>query len=204
MDLPFMKLETLKPLSPRKQEILQAAQTLFSEKGYVAASMRDLAETLHIKPASLYSHYKSKEDMLWDIALRCAYAFLDRVLPMAEAHTSPEERLTQMVKAHVEVIIQNIEASAIFFREWRHLEPTRYQTYSGYIEAYEGAFSNVLEAGVASGVFRDVSTRFTTRMLLSAANWVHLWYQQDGPWKADRIANEISDFVLHGTMQSPD
>lgn len=195
-----MQLEALKPLSPRKQEILHAAQSLFSEKGYVAASMRDLADALGIKPASLYSHYAAKEDMLWDIALRCAHQFLDLVLPLASSDHPPTRRLSEMVKGHTHVIIHNIEASAIFFKEWKHLEEARRTVYASYIDVYEGAFSAVLREGKEAGVFRNISITFTTRMLLSSANWIHRWYREDGLWDEKRVAQEIADFVLHGTM----
>ncbi|MEO1449318.1 MAG: TetR/AcrR family transcriptional regulator [Bacteroidota bacterium] len=202
MSLFSMKLEALKPLSPRKREILQVAQSLFSEKGYVAASMRDLAEALKIKPASLYSHYGAKEEILWDIALRCSYQFLDRVLPLVQVPGTPTEKLSGMVRMHVQVIIDNIEASAIFFREWKHLEPGRRKTYAEYIATYEAGFQQVLQEGVESGAFRPLSVRFTTRLLLSSANWIHRWYREDGHWDAEKVAGEISDFVLHGTMNN--
>jgi len=49
---------------PRTRErILDAALSLFAEKGYDATSMREIAEQLHITKAALYYHFDSKADI---------------------------------------------------------------------------------------------------------------------------------------------
>ena len=51
--------------TPRTRErILDAALTLFAEKGYDATSMREIAEQLGITKAALYYHFDSKADIV--------------------------------------------------------------------------------------------------------------------------------------------
>ena len=101
----------------RKTQISQVADRLFSEKGYVATSMRDIAEALEIEPASLYSHIKSKEELLWETASRCANEFFSAVKPIFRSELKTQIKLKEMVIAHVEIITRNLSASAIFFTE---------------------------------------------------------------------------------------
>ena len=42
-----------------KQQILEAALELFSEKGFEASSMSEIADTVGIKKASLYCYYNA-------------------------------------------------------------------------------------------------------------------------------------------------
>lgn len=191
-----MDSQSLPALSERKQQILNAARDLFSHKGYGAASMRDLAEELDIKPASLYSHYKSKEDMLWEIAIRAKEAFFQKVLPLAKGEGSVEDRLGAMIHAHVGVIIDNINASAIFFGEWKHLSEPRRSEFAAYQEAYEQAFRELVDEGIEAGGFRDQNTRFGVRSLLAGINWIHKWYKPAGRMKAEEIARQAADFGL--------
>jgi len=44
-----------------KEKILDNALELFSEKGYTAVSMRDIADKVGIKAPSLYKHYANKQ-----------------------------------------------------------------------------------------------------------------------------------------------
>ena len=54
--------------SKTKEHILMEATILFAKTGYHAVSMRDLAEVIGIKPASLYNHFPGKE-ALWEAVL---------------------------------------------------------------------------------------------------------------------------------------
>ncbi|NYI07970.1 TetR/AcrR family transcriptional regulator [Allostreptomyces psammosilenae] len=50
--------------SDTRAEIQEVALTLFTEKGYEATSLREIAERLGITKAALYYHFKSKEDIV--------------------------------------------------------------------------------------------------------------------------------------------
>lgn len=58
--------------SKTKEMILVEGTVLFAKKGFAAVSMRDLADAIGIKPASLYNHFDSKE-ALWEAVLEQAY-----------------------------------------------------------------------------------------------------------------------------------
>lgn len=47
-----------------KEKIFEAAIDLFAQKGFDATSMREISEVVGIKKASMYSHYKSKDEIL--------------------------------------------------------------------------------------------------------------------------------------------
>lgn len=51
-------------ISISKQRILDESLKLFSTNGYEATSIAQIAEAVGIKKASLYSHFKSKEEIL--------------------------------------------------------------------------------------------------------------------------------------------
>jgi TetR/AcrR family transcriptional regulator len=54
----------------RKEEILDAAQKIFFEKGLSIATMDEIAETAELSKGTLYLYYKSKEDMYLAVMIR--------------------------------------------------------------------------------------------------------------------------------------
>ena len=57
-------METEKKRSPTRERILKEALTLFSSKGYRAATMRDIAAAVGIRQGAIYNHFKNKEAIL--------------------------------------------------------------------------------------------------------------------------------------------
>jgi AcrR family transcriptional regulator len=47
-----------------KEKIIEEALTLFSTKGFKGTSVKNIADAVGIKDASLYKHYKSKQEIL--------------------------------------------------------------------------------------------------------------------------------------------
>ena len=55
------------PKESRKELIIQEALKLFSEKGFAAVSMRDLAESVGISVSTIYHYYESKQVLFRDM-----------------------------------------------------------------------------------------------------------------------------------------
>lgn len=54
----------------RKEEILDAAQRIFFEKGLLAATMDEIAEAAELSKGTLYLYYSSKEDIYLAVMMR--------------------------------------------------------------------------------------------------------------------------------------
>lgn len=192
----------MKVVSERKQQVISTAERLFSEKGYLATSVRDLADALGIEAASLYSHVKSKEDLLWGIAERCADEFFESIQPIYESEVGTQQKLTDMIIAHVEVICRNLNASAVFLREWRHLSDERKEAYSKRRADYQRMFRNIVRQGVEEQLFKHFDDGFTTRTILSAINWTHTWYRAGGELSPHDVGERLSNLLLNGMIRS--
>ena len=70
---------------------------------------------------------------------------------------------------------------------------------------YEQMFVDVLERGMAEGVFRKADATLLAKPLLGSLNWTVIWYD-DNKWGADRsrqeIADIIADYALEGVVRS--
>ena len=188
----------------RKDQITDIAQNLFRERGYAATSMRDLAKAVGIEPASLYSHIKSKEEILSGICHRIADEFLEGMQKLEAQDKQPVEQFRAAVLAHVKVIARNMDASGVFFNEWRHLSGDDLAMFKHKRAQYEEYFRNILRKGIEEGVFRDTDIHFTARVIFSAMNGMHEWYNPNGKLSPLGICNKICDLVLSGLYKEID
>ncbi|MBN3491138.1 TetR/AcrR family transcriptional regulator [Acholeplasma equirhinis] len=80
-----------------KELIYQNAIELFSTHGYNNLGMRDLAKSVGIKASSIYNHYKSKEDILMDIAASLIKEMAAHVYPLFKrTDLSPRQFFTNV------------------------------------------------------------------------------------------------------------
>src|SRR5437868_1285448 len=105
----------------RKEQIHHIAKNLFRERGYAATSMRDLADSVGIEAASLYSHIKSKEEILQVICFEMAEQFLQSSEDLQKQNLPAKEFFYQAVSQYIGILTQNMDASVVFLHEWRHL-----------------------------------------------------------------------------------
>ena len=84
----------------RVEQVLQTATRLFTERGYEAASIRDLAAELAIRPSSLYHHFPGKQDILFTICFQMQRDFNAQVLPKLSSGT-PEEGIRRTIREQI-------------------------------------------------------------------------------------------------------
>ena len=88
----------------RKEQVIRSAAELFREKGYAASSMRDLAQKLGIEAASLYSHIKSKEEILQLLCFDMASEFRKSLAEVEKKNVTASEKLRLGIIGHIQVM----------------------------------------------------------------------------------------------------
>ena len=189
-------------LFDRKEQINEIAQTLFRNKGYAATSMRDLAKEVGIEPASIYSHVKSKEALLQKICFRIADEFFDALQGILKEDLSAEEKLSTAIDAHVGVILNNLDATTVFFHEWKHLSEPSLSEFKTLRNKYEKQFRSIIEAGIESDEFDEVDAHVSIKLLFAMMNSIYEWYNPKGKLKQQEIVRNIVETFVFGIVRS--
>lgn len=185
--------------SERKEQIYRTAARLFSEMGYRATSMRDIAAALGIKAGSLYSHIEGKEDLLWGIVTRVADEFDEALRPAEDHRAPPDERLVAALEAYTRVVTRNLEYATVLFSEWRQLPPERQAAIKARRDAVERVFRGIIRDGVVAGTFApDTDIKLTAVLALSGANWLPNWFRPDGDLSQGDVADTFARLILRG------
>jgi len=182
----------------RKEQILQVSAKLFREKGYEAASMRDIAKELGIEAASLYSHIKSKDELLVTICFRMADELIKAIDEVNDVYFNAEEKLASAIKNHVKIMTGDLDASSVFIREWRRLPKEKLDEFIKLRNKYEEGFTQILINGENENVFDAPDKKFAVLTILSAVNWITEWYSPKGNMTPDEISEHLFRFITTG------
>ncbi|HLG94189.1 MAG TPA: TetR/AcrR family transcriptional regulator [candidate division Zixibacteria bacterium] len=158
----------------RKEEILNAAEKVFFEKGLAMATMDEIAERAELSKGTLYLYYKSKEDLYLAIICR-GHQIL---LKMFQEAASTGEPTTQLLQNLGEAYYAFYKRHHDYFRMFSFAENT--QLHSQVSEEMHNACAEsgqciggvvqvVIQKGIEDGSFRpDVNP---TEM--SVILWAH-------------------------------
>ena len=185
-------------MTARRRQIEDVASALFSERGYAATSMRDIARALDLQGGSLYAHIPSKEAVLWSIVDDAARRFHAAVRPVADGPGPATERLRAMIHAHVLVLAESLERASVYLFEWTFLGPERREQVARSRAAYQALFEQVIAEGRAAGELADADGKLAAIFVLSALNGLPRWYRPDGPLPVGAVAEHFAGMVLGG------
>ena len=180
-----------------KTRILQEAARIFAEKGYEGASMQDLAQALGLSKAALYHHFRSKEEILYQISLLALSELLARG-ERALREEDPRRALLLFMEGHARYIEENHPFFVVMLQGLASLSlPHREETVC-LRDRHEANLRRILQKGVDQGVFRPVDVALAGRAVLSLLNWMIRWFKPGGPMKAEEVARKYWDLVLRG------
>ena len=108
-------------MSARREEIIAVAKGLFAKQGYATTSMRDIAEACDLLAGSLYSHFRSKAQLLELVIL----PFYDELIPGQQAALelpgSGADRIEEMLRRVLAVCADHDAELTILHYDWSHL-----------------------------------------------------------------------------------
>ncbi|MFZ0216711.1 MAG: TetR/AcrR family transcriptional regulator, partial [Candidatus Dormiibacterota bacterium] len=131
----------------RVEQVLNRAARLFTSKGYDAASMRDLAAEVEIRPSSLYHHFPSKQHILFAICSGFQRDFNLEVVPELRAEQPPDVAIRAAIRKHIEFSNRRWPDVLVNMRERRSLPPEQQASINVLRRQYRDALTAVIERG---------------------------------------------------------
>ncbi len=180
----------------RDRDILEAAIHIFAEKGYVGASLQEVADAVGLMKGSLYHYISSKESLLYRM-FQEAHEQANLIIAKVDSQNlNPEQRLREFVRSLAIFYVVNQERASIYFREHRHLTGRDRETVKQQQKEFRAHVKSLIEDVYKAGLTRpDLDIRIATYFLLTAVNGIHIFLQAQDGAKAAKTADEISDLV---------
>jgi len=183
----------------RKVEILLTAAKLFRERGYSAVTMRDLANSLGIKAASLYNHISSKQQILSEIVVTIAEDFTDGMEKIVESEINTVTKLKEVIAQHVTLTADNPFGMAALNNDWMHLEDER-DHYLKLRNQYERHFREIVLNGQKTNELKSVSHEILLFTILSTLRNLYLWIPKKADLKKEQLITSLHEVLLKGVV----
>ncbi|WP_314173105.1 TetR/AcrR family transcriptional regulator [Streptomyces winkii] len=178
------------------RRLLLGAVEAFAERGFHATTTRDIAGRAGMSPAALYIHYKTKEELLFQISRVGHERSVGVLAEAADGGGSDSERLARAVRFFVRWHAEHHTTARVVQYELAALGAEHYEEIVGLRRRSEEILRGVLESGDASGEFEVADTRGTTLAVMSLCIDVARWYSPSGRRTPDEIGALYADLVL--------
>jgi AcrR family transcriptional regulator len=181
----------------RLARILVHATHVFYDKGYAAASMRDLSRASGVSLSGLYYYFESKEELLYLIQKHTFTTIVDRLRRRLEEIADPVERIRMFILNHLEYFLANQKAMKVL----SHEDDVLNNGFGAEIAAIKREYYRICmelldDNKQARGL--EFSSRTAVLSLFGMMNWIYTWYNPRVDADAAELAREMGDIFLRG------
>ena len=188
-------------MSNREQEIVAAAAKVFQEKGYHAATTRDIAAEVGIQQASLYYYISSKEELLYLVVREPIMRLYAQVEVIVQSSLPARSKIERSIQAHLVAFDENYPHMFVFVQELHNVVQALQDTLREFPGRYQGLWEAMLQQGVARGELRaDLDVTTTALMILGMCNWMYRWYRKGGRLDTRAVARQYANAILDGIV----
>lgn len=176
---------------------LRAALERFSEVGYHATTMRELAERANLSVPGIYHYYSGKEELLAalldltldDVLDRCGRAIADA--------DSPMQRFTNLVECMALFHAHRAKLGIVAASEARGLTGDAAEKVRTRGRAVQNLFKTTVLEGCRTGVFATKNPEEAALAVQDMCVGLSRWYTEGGRLNAEQLASEYAEFALN-------
>ncbi len=192
-----MPIPKEKQSQERRQRMLQCAQELFVEKGYMETPVREIIMRSGYGTGTFYNYFTDKEEILKALLEEFAGEIISTISSYYSTETDLYRRFIETKRLTMEVFTRNEALSEIYSRA-SGVSDTIDQCLRQFEDKLLGFYSRNIEYGIARGFFRDVPVAPVAHSILAVEKYLlYKWIILKAITKEEMIAMVIS---FHETL----
>lgn len=177
------------PTPKTKSKLVDVARQLFAKMGVENTTMNDIALASKKGRRTLYTYFRSKEDIYMAVVESELDILLDTMRRVAEKNSPPDEKILELIYTRLdvvkEVVYRNGTLRAYFFRDIWRVEKVRKR----FDEKEVLLFKDVLREGVEKGVFQIDDIDMTAELLHYCVKGIEV------PYIRGQIGEDLDDEI---------
>jgi AcrR family transcriptional regulator len=172
----------------RLPQLLDEAARAFAQRGFAAASVREIVGPIGMLPGSLYCHFETKEALLVAVYKEGVERISAAVDVAVAKLAAPWPRLEAACVAHLRSLLDQTDYSQVVIRVRPSDAPAVERELVALRDRYEARWATLV---AALPLERGVSRSDLRLFLMGALNWSQTWYRDGGASTPDRIARRF-------------
>jgi AcrR family transcriptional regulator len=180
----------------KKERILKEAASLFFERGYMQTTVDAIADRIGVTKPFIYSHFKSKIELLIEI---CERANRDALAVANKATTQKLEVIGQLslfVREFTDVVLAQHNYVSIYFREQIHLPPADARRIANIRKQIDKKLQEILARGKKEKVFQFDDLAMCSLVIAGMLSYAFAWYREGGRLSNNEICEQMILYVL--------
>jgi len=182
-------------LAYKRERILEEAVKLFYERGFTGTTLDDIAAELGVTKPFIYTHFRSKTDLLAALCKPTIELSLAAVSDAAKLPGSPTARLHRAIVGFTEVVLSRQANIAIYFREEKNLASDALIEINALRKKFDRVLSNLLTEGVAAGEFDVADVNLAALAIGGMISWAYTWHRPEGRLALEDMCQRMADLA---------
>src|SRR5688572_1384280 len=162
----------------RPAEIVEAALSVFAEKGFAAAKLEDIARRAGVSKGAIYLYFETKEDVFRAVVGQAIAPNVGAVKAMAAAHPGPLADLLRSVTTHIAAVVSHTPLGGVLkmvVGEARNFPEIARVWHDELVSQALGAMAEAIAAAQARGEVKPGDPRIYALQLISPLLMAVLW-----------------------------
>ena len=180
----------------KRERIIEEAVKLFYERGFTGTTLDDIAAELGVTKPFIYTHFRSKVELLAALCTPTIEMSLAAVEDAAKGPDTPTKRLRRAIVDFTHVILSRQANIAIFFREEKNLAPEALDEINRLRKRFDRKLSSLIAEGVAAGEFTVADVGLAALVIGGMISWAYTWHRPDGRLGIDELSERMAELTL--------
>lgn len=161
------KQSRTKPAEVRLDELMNAAEALFLERGVEATTITDITDEAGVGKGTFYHYFASKNDMLTALAKRYTEQFVEVVQQAIDACDSGDwaGKLRAWIHANVETYVKTYRTHDIVYNHHHHHDRSNQAK-----KDILNQLSEIVDGGIAAGIWAPAEPRVVTLLIYAGVH----------------------------------
>lgn len=187
----------------KRERILATAVELFHSNGLSNTTLEAVAERMNVTKPFIYSHFKSKNELLAEICAQGIRASLEALNRVVATTGTTTDKVRNLTRAFMLAVIENQGHIAIYTREQKHLSKSDSSAIDSMRREFDRKFCALLEEGVATGEFTVDDVPLASLAIGGIVSWSYMWYRPGGRLTPEETADRIAELTLSMIQAKP-